>query len=150
MSGRYKQRNALPLVSLSPDNPLHIINRRLNLLLIAFCILSLVLLASTILLANIDPAVINSTVWGRAIAEVMIAAAYFFYAYLWRKGKFWGYWRLLSTSGLGALSIISIVVLPGEYPLWIRVEQVFHGVVLGLIVWLLLRPMVRRHFAKKL
>lgn len=149
MAGRYKRRDAQPLASLPPENVLHSVNHSINRLLVAFLISTLVFALATAILAQIAPNDINQTVWERVIAELIIASVFFFYAYLWRKGKFWGYWRLLTTSGWGALVAISIIILSGKYPVWVRFEQILQCTILVLLVWILVRPSIRKHFAKK-
>jgi len=116
---------------------------------VAFLTFTVVFAVATAILARTSPHQVNETVWGRVIAELIIAGVFFFYAYLWRKGKFWGYARLLTTSGWGALVVTSIIVLPGKYPLWVRFEQIAQAIILALMVWTLTRPEVRKHFAKK-
>jgi len=70
-------------------------------LVVMFWCLTVLFLAATVLLTTIAPRTVNQTVWGRAIAEMIIASVFFLYAHLWRQGKFWGYWKLLTTSGWG-------------------------------------------------
>ena len=70
-------------------------------------------------------------------------------AFLWRRGKFWGYLRLLMTSALALVSTLSIVVLVGDYPWWLRAEQAIQAVVVAALFYELIRPVVRRRFVKK-
>jgi uncharacterized membrane protein (UPF0136 family) len=88
-------------------------------------------------------------VWGRVITELILGAAYFLFAYLWRRGKFWGYLRMLMTSALALVSTLSVVVLAGSYPWWLRLEQAAHFGVVALLVYLLTRPEIRTRFRKK-
>jgi len=118
-------------------------------LVVMFWCLTVLFLAATVLLTTIAPRTVNQTVWGRAIAEMIIASVFFLYAHLWRQGKFWGYWKLLTTSGWGALVVISVIVLPGKYPVWVRFEQIAQGVLLIALVWTLAQPDIRKNFTKK-
>lgn len=149
MAGRYRLRDADPLTSLPPEHFIFRVNQILNRLLAAFLLLTISFAALTSVLSAVAPQDVNQFVWGRVIAELIIAGVFFFYAYLWRKGRFWGYWRLLTTSGWGALVVASIIALPGKYPVWVRLEQVAQLFVLAWLFRVLSQSAVRKHFAKK-
>jgi hypothetical protein len=121
----------------------------LNRLLVIFLILTVAFAGLTAFLAAVAPHDVNVLVWGRVIAEMIIAGAYFLYAYLWRKGRFWGYWKLITTSGWAALVVASVIIAPGKYPVWVRIEQLAQFGVLVCLVWTLGQSAVRKRFAKK-
>lgn len=149
MSNRYTRRNTIPLAHLPPDDFMRRVNHTLNRLLVIFLGLTVAFAGLTIALAVVAPHDVNELVWGRLIAEMIIAGVYFFYAYLWRKGRFWGYLKLITTSGWAALVIASVIIAPGKYPIWVRIEQVAQFGILICLVWVLGQPAVRKRFAKK-
>jgi hypothetical protein len=83
------------------------------------------------------------------VTEIVLGAAYFLFVWLWRRGKFWGYLRMLMTSALALVSTLSVVALAGSYPWWLRLEQAIQLLVIGLLVYLLTLPNVRARFRIK-
>lgn len=126
---------------------MHMTHRHINWLLLTFSGLSVVFLITTVALAEYIPRDVNSTVWSRAVTVLIISALYFFFAYKLRQGKRWAYTRLRITSFVGAIGIIAIVTLPGQYPVWARAELALQGLVLMGLAWVLTRPHVRSMFA---
>jgi peptidoglycan/LPS O-acetylase OafA/YrhL len=115
---------------------------------IFFC-LSVAFFALAAIADSQQPGTISIYVWGRAITELVLGMAYFLFAYLWRRGKFWGYLRMLMTSALTLLSTLSVVALDGSYPWWLRLEQALQTAVILLLAYLLTRPDMRARFRKK-
>jgi|GEM_PF-1759366 len=146
---RYRQRDAAPLKSLPADHPFHGIAARVMGLVVAFFSLSMVFFGLAVIADAQHPDSISIYVWGRAITELVLGSAYFLFVYLWKKGKFWGYLRMLMTSALAGVSTISVVVLHGSYPWWLRLEQVVQFIVVATIFYMLTRPPMRQRFSKK-
>jgi hypothetical protein len=49
---------------------------------------------------------------------------------------------------IAAVGIVGLAVLQfSPYPTWVRVEQLLHAVILAALLWFVLRPEVRSHFA---
>jgi hypothetical protein len=146
---RYRQRDASPLRSLPPDHPLQAIGSWLTRLVPLFFGLSILFFVLAVVADSQHPNSVNIYVWGRAITELVLGIAYFLFLYLWHRGKFWGYLRMLMTSALAGVSTVSVVVLHGSYPWWLRVEQALQFIVVAVLFYLLIRPEVRHRFAKK-
>lgn len=146
---RYRQRDAAPLSALAADSSLHTTSRLMTRLVTTFFGLSIVFFVLAVIADTQHPDAVSIYVWGRAITELVLGMAYFLFAHLWRRGKFWGYLRMLMTSALALVSTLSVVVLHGTYPWWLRAEQLFQLVVVAALLYLLTRPAVRRRFAKK-
>lgn len=134
------------LANLPQEHPIHTTHRHINWLLISFSALSVVFLVTTLILTKFIPSDVNSTVWTKAIAVVIVSALYFFFAYKLRQGKYWAYRRLRLTSIFGTLGIIYIVVAPDKYPLWARAELAVQGLILLGLAWVITRPHVREAF----
>ncbi len=146
---RYRQRDAAPLSSLPTDHAFHRVSAWARRLTVTFFTLSIVFFVLAVIADARYPNTISIYVWGRAITELVLGAAYFLFIYLWRRGKFWGYLRMLMTSALAMLSTLSVVTLHGSYPWWLRLEQGIQFAVVVTLFYLLTRPAMRHHFAKK-
>lgn len=146
---RYRQRDAVPLNTLSSDNILRTTSAGVTQLVIGFFGLSVLFFVLAAIADAQYPDTISIYVWGRVVTELVLGAAYFLFAYLWRRGKFWGYLRMLMTSALAFVSALSVVVLGGAYPWWLRLEQLIQLVIVVILFYVLTRPHVRQRFAKK-
>jgi cell division protein FtsW (lipid II flippase) len=146
---RYRRRDAAPVASLPSGDPLRKVSTQATQLVAAFFGLSVLFFVLTAIADAQYPGSITIYVWGRAITELVLGVAYFLFAYLWRRGKFWGYLRMLMTSALALLSTLSVVFFEGSYPWWLRVEQAVQAVVILLLAYLLTRPRMRARFRKK-
>jgi len=146
---RYRQRDAAAIASLPAEDPLRRVSRRVAQLVAIFFGLSLVFFVLAAIADSQQPDTVSIYIWGRAVTELVLGAAYFLFACLWRQGKFWGYLRMLMTSALALMSVLSVVVLPGSYPWWLRLEQFIQLLVVVALAYRLTRPAMRRRFAKK-
>jgi hypothetical protein len=79
---------------------------------------------------------LRSQVWSRSIGVLVVSMVY---ALLIR--------RLLWISVAGLLGIVFLIVA-GQYPVWMRIEQVAQAVVLASLLWAVTRPAVRARFRK--
>jgi hypothetical protein len=145
----YRQRDAAPLSSLPSDHAFHRVSAWAGWLTVAFFALSIVFFALGVVADLQHPDTVSIYVWGRAITELVLGIAYFLFVYLWRRGKFWGYLRMLMTSALAMLSTLSVVMLHGSYPWWLRAEQGIQFAVVAVLFYILTRPTMRKRFAKK-
>jgi len=146
---RYRRRDAASLLSLTPNHPLRIASKRITQLTAGFFGLSVLFFVLAAIADAQQPESISIYVWGRVVTELILGAAYFLFAYLFRRGKFWGYLRLLMTSALALLSAASVVILEGSYPWWIRAEQALQCIVVVSIVSLLIQRAIRTRFRNK-
>ena len=84
----------------------------------------------------------------RAIINVIVSVVYVFLVRALLRGRRWAYRRVVL---IGAAGIVGLVVLQfTPYPTWMRVEQALQAIVLAALLWFVLRPEVRAHFAKGL
>ncbi len=81
----------------------------------------------------------------RAVINVAVSVVYVFLVRALLRGRRWAHRRviLISVAGIVGLGILQLT----PYPTWIRVEQVLQAIVLATLLWLVLRPPVRSHFA---
>ena len=93
----------------------------------------------------------NSYTYGiisRAVINVVVSVIYVFLVRALLRGRRWAYRRVIL---IGAAGIVGLLVLQfTPYPSWMRVEQAVQGVVLAAMLYFVLRPEVRAHFAKGL
>lgn len=146
---RYRQRDAVAIASLPENHPFHTVSKRVTFLITIFFGLCITFFLLSIITDNHHPNSISIYVWGRAITEIVLGVAYFLFAYLWRRGKFWGYLRMLMTSALAMASTLSVVSLKGAYPWCLRLEQAIQFAVVAVLFILLTRPAMRARFRKK-
>lgn len=146
---RYRQRDATAIATLPSNHPFHTTSIRVTILITVFFSLCITFFLLAVVADNQHPDSISIYVWGRAITEIVLGAAYFLFAYLWRRGKFWGYLRMLMTSALAMASTLSVVTLHGAYPWWLRLEQSVQFAVVVTLFVLLTRPAMRARFRKK-
>lgn len=146
---RYRRRDTAPFSSLPVGDPVRVISRHATWLVGTFFGLSVVFWGLAAMAELGQPGTISIYVWGRVITEVILGAAFFLFTFLWRRGKFWGYLRMLMTSCLALVSTLSVVVLAGDYSWWLRAEQAIQAVVVVALLYVLTRSVIRRQFAKK-
>jgi hypothetical protein len=110
-----------------------------------FLALSVGLLAATAVLSVVDPAVVNTVVWIRAVGVLVLALMSLRWVAQLAEGSRSAYRRLVWISVAGSVGIAALALLPDSpYPVWVRVEQAVQGVVLVALAVTLLRPRVRR------
>ena len=84
----------------------------------------------------------------RAVINVIVSVIYVFLVRALIRGRRWAYRRVIL---IGAAGIVGLAILQfTPYPTWMRVEQVLQAMVLAGLLWFVLRPEVRAHFAKGL
>jgi ABC-type Fe3+ transport system permease subunit len=112
-------------------------------------------LARTHLPADANPAqldMIRSTLqtalWTKLVVTVLVAALYIWRAYSLRRGSRRAYLRLYYLCIAGLVGI-AYLILGGQYPIWMRVEQGLQAAVLVALLVAVSRPQVRDRFAKR-
>ncbi|KAA2252677.1 hypothetical protein F0L68_34740 [Solihabitans fulvus] len=91
--------------------------------------------------------ILRQAVWSRVISIVVVSLVYVFLVDRLRKGKRGAYRRVILISVIG-LAGIGYLIIAGQYPVWMRVEQGLQAVVLAALLWSVTRPEVRARFAK--
>jgi hypothetical protein len=95
----------------------------------AYAGLSLLTFAVIVVLRN-HPAVVTDAVWVRATIVLASSLLTFAFARSAARGSRKGLLRLRIVSAVMLVAIVVIVVLPGLFPLWLRVEQAACGLLL--------------------
>ncbi|HEY3748280.1 MAG TPA: hypothetical protein VGL80_03700 [Pseudonocardiaceae bacterium] len=105
--------------------------------------------------ANATPAQVDAihqalqtALWSRLVATVLVAALYIWRAYALRRGSRGAYLRLYYICVAGIIGI-AYLILAGQYPVWMRVEQALQAVVLVALLLAVSRKEVRNRFAKQ-
>lgn len=111
-------------------------------------------LAHSHLPANASPAqvaavrqALESATWARLIGVVLVSVLYVWRASALRRGSRGAYRRLILICVVGVIGIVYLIA-GGQYPVWMRVEQVIQGLVLIAMLIAVLRPQVRERYAK--
>lgn len=112
----------------------------------AYAALSVLTLVAIVLFRN-DHAMVTDAVWVRATIVVASSLLTFAFARSAARGNRRGFLRLRIVSAVMLVAIAVIVVLPGLFPLWLRIEQVGCGLLLLGITVLAGRRGLRAHFA---
>lgn len=81
----------------------------------------------------------------RAVVNVVVSVVYVFLVRALFRGRRWAYRRVVLISGIGIVGLVILQFSP--YPTWMRVEQLSQAVILAGLLWFVLRPGVRAHFA---
>jgi hypothetical protein len=162
-----------PQVQLPPDpgaQPIDTALRRVILLMFVNLGLSVVTTVITLLLrtsvldyqlahahipANASPAEIDvirhalqTALWSKLAATVLVAGLYIWRAFALRRGSRGAYLRLYYICVAGIIGI-AYLILAGQYPVWMRVEQGLQAVVLVALLIAVSRKEVRYRFAKQ-
>lgn len=96
-----------------------------------------------------DHAAVTDAVWTRATLVVAGAAVLYLFTHRAAQGSRRAYLRVRLVSAIMLVAIVVIVVLPGVFPVWMRVDQAVVGlVVLGIVTAVNSRNMRARFVAK--
>jgi hypothetical protein len=120
--------------------------RIVNLLVGCYLGLSVLTLAAIALLRN-DPAIVNPAVWVRGTIVVASAALMAVLATRTARGSRGAYRRLRIVSAVMLVAIVVIIALPGDFPMWLKIEQGVCGLFLGGVVLIANGERVRSRFA---
>jgi predicted histidine transporter YuiF (NhaC family) len=88
------------------------------------------------------------SVWSRAAGNAIASVVYAFLVRALLRGRRWAYRRVVYLGAAGIVGLLLIQLTP--YPAWMRAEQILQAAVLAALLYLVLRPEVRSHFAKGL
>jgi hypothetical protein len=92
--------------------------------------------------------VMQTALWARLAATVLVSGFYIWRAYALRNGSRGAYLRLYYIC-VGGLVGIGYLLLSGSYPVWMRVEQGLQAVVLVALLIAVSRSPLRRRFRKE-
>lgn len=103
--------------------------RKIKILVSCYLGISALTLVAIVLLRN-HAAEVNSAVWTRGIIVVLSALLTFCFTVRAARGARRAYLRLRIISIVMVVAIAVIIALPGAFPLWMKLEQGFCGVIL--------------------
>jgi hypothetical protein len=103
--------------------------------------------ASTVEMDTVRQA-LETSLWGKLGATVLVSLVYIWRAYALRRGSRGAYLRLYYICVVGLIGIVYLIMI-GQYPAWMRVEQGLQAVVLVALIVAVSRPHVRNRFAKQ-
>jgi hypothetical protein len=90
----------------------------------------------------------SSAIIGRVVGNIVVSIVYVFLVRALLRGRRWAYRRVIWIGAAGIVGLVALQVTP--YPPWMRAEQLVQAVVLALLLYFVLRPQVRAHFASGL
>ena len=85
------------------------------------------------------------TLWSRVAGNIVLSVVYAFLVRALLRGRRWAYRRVIFIGAIGILSLLILLSTP--YPPWVRTEQIVQALVLAALLFFVLRPEVRAHFA---
>ncbi len=91
---------------------------------------------------------LQTALWSKTVATVLVAGLYIWRAYALRRGSRGAYLRLYYICVAGIIGI-AYLILAGQYPVWMRIEQGLQAVVLVTLLIAVSRKEVRYRFAKQ-
>lgn len=109
---------------------------------LALCVLTLV----AIVVFRNNAAIVTDAVWVRAIIVTLSAVLTFLFTRSAAGGSKRGYLRLRIVSAVMVVAIAVIIVLPGLFPMWLRIEQGVCGLLLLAVVVVINGRRVRSMF----
>jgi hypothetical protein len=90
----------------------------------------------------------TTSLWTRVLANIIASVVYVFLVRALLRGRRWAYRRVIWLGGIGIVGLLVVQLTP--YPIWMRAEQGVQALVLAALVFFVLRPEVRAHFASGL
>ncbi len=90
---------------------------------------------------------LSTGLWSRMVGVLVVAVVYAVLVRRLRQGRRRAYLRVLWISIVGLGAIVYLIV-SGQYPVWMRIEQILQGLVLLALLWAVTRPAVRDRFAR--
>jgi hypothetical protein len=120
--------------------------RNVRIVLAGYLALSLATVVAIVLMRH-DPARVTSAVWTRGIIVAVSAALCSLFAARAAAGSGRAYLRLRLITAITVVAIVVIIALPGDFPVWMKVEQFAAGVLLLRVVAVLNHSHLRSVFA---
>jgi hypothetical protein len=91
--------------------------------------------------------VLQQAVWTRVAGVIVVSLVYLWLVHRLRRGHRRAYLRVIWLSAAGIVGVGYLILL-GQYPVWMRVEQALQALVLATLLWAVTRKEVRYRFAK--
>ena len=133
--------------TLTLDHPVsRTLMRRLRVLVGGYVSLSVLTVVAIVLMRD-HPDLVPPQVWVRGIIVAAAALLMALFVRQTTRGSRRSYLRLRLTSGIMLAAIIVIIALPGDFPLWMKIEQAVCGVLLLGVVALVNGRRLRSLFA---
>jgi hypothetical protein len=90
----------------------------------------------------------TNSLWIRVASNIALSVIYAFFVRALLRGRRWAYRRVIWVGAAGIVGLVIIQLTP--YPIWMRTEQGAQALVLAALLYFVLRPEVRAHFARGL
>ena len=133
--------------TLTLDHPVsRTLMRRVRVLVGGYVSLSVLTVVAIVLMRD-HPDLVPPQVWVRGIIVAAAALLMALFVRQTSRGSRRSYLRLRLTSGIMLAAIIVIIALPGDFPLWMKIEQAVCGVLLLGVVALVNGRRLRSLFA---
>ena len=133
--------------TLTLDHPVsRTLMRRLRVLVGGYVSLSVLTVVAIVLMRD-HPDLVPPQVWIRGIIVAAAALLMALFVRQTSRGSRRSYLRLRLTSGIMLAAIIVIIALPGDFPLWMKIEQAVCGILLLGVVALVNGRRLRSLFA---
>ena len=94
-----------------------------------YVVISVLTLVAIVLLRN-HPNLVTSAVWVRATIVVITSLLMYSFVGGMGRGNPRAYLRLRLVSAIMVVAIVVIILLPGDFPTWIKIEQAVCGLIL--------------------
>ena len=85
---------------------------------------------------------------GRVVGNIVVSIVYLFLVRALLRGRRWAYRRVIFIGIAGIVGLLLLQITP--YPAYIRAEQLAQAAVLAALLYFVLRPEVKAHFASGL
>jgi uncharacterized membrane protein len=108
--------------------------RAIKTLVLCYLGLSVLTLLAVILLRN-HPSIVTPPVWVRSSIVVLTAVLMTSFAFRTARGNRRSFLRLRIATGVMLIALAVIIAVPGDFPVWLKVEQGACGLlVLGIVI----------------
>lgn len=122
--------------------------RGVQVLTVCYVGISMLTLAAIVLLRN-NAAIVPASVWIRGIIVVVHAWVTLSFAARTARGSRVGYILLRLSSAVMVVAIAVILAIPGDFPLWFKIDQGICGLLLLGVVMIVNGTHLRSAFASK-
>jgi hypothetical protein len=140
--------NSVPMTTATIESRSAAALRTTTILVAAYAGVSVVTLVAVILLRN-NPDIVNVAVWIRGCFAAASGVTLLAFAVRASRGSRSAYRRVQIISAVIVVAIAAIILLPGTFPLWMKIEQGVCELLLIGVVVLVNRRSVRAQFAAR-
>ena len=122
--------------------------RKVKLLVGSYVVISILTMAAVVVLRN-HSSIVTPAVWIRGTIVAVTSVLMLRFAIRAARGSSRGYLRLRIASAIMVVAIGVIILIPGAFPLWMKLEQGVCGILLLGVVAMVNGSNMRRTFSSK-